>query len=151
MVHYAGGEEELYDSQADRFEWTNLATEPKHADKLARLRALAPQEFAPFVKPTDKSLIQLKWHPSSDTAAPPSNPDGNPFEVVFVNNRPDPVKLLWIDRQGKPQPLGMIAAGKRQRQNTRPGAVWAITDSSDQPLGHFVVGDRAARAVIPVK
>jgi arylsulfatase A-like enzyme len=151
MVHYAGGEEELYDSQADRFEWTNLATEPKHADKLARLRALAPQEFAPFVKPSDKSLIQLKWHPSSDTAAPPSSPDGNPFEVVFVNNRPDPVNLLWIDRQGKPKPYGMIAAGKRQRQNTRPGAVWSVTDSSDQPLGHFVVGDRAARAVIPGK
>jgi arylsulfatase A-like enzyme len=106
MVHYANGDEELYDSRADRYEWTNLADKPQHAAKLAELRSLAPKEFVPFVKPSDKSLAKLKWHPSGDAAVPPSVPDGNPFDVVFINNQPKPVNLHWIDRQGQPKPYG---------------------------------------------
>ena len=76
-------------------------------------------------------------------------PDGNPFQVVFINRSSSVVKLQWMDPTGKPKPYGEIAAGNRKRQQTRPGAVWLITDESDQPLGHFVVGDRTAQAVIP--
>jgi hypothetical protein len=43
-----------------------------------------------------------------------------------------------------------IAAGKQQRQNTRPGAVWMMAAGDPlQPLGYFEVGDRSARAVLP--
>ena len=44
-----------------------------------------------------------------------------------------------------------LASGQRKRQSTRPGAVWLITDVSDEPIGYFPVGDRPARAVIPKK
>ena len=33
---------------------------------------------------------------------------------------------------------------------TQPGSVWLITDMKDRPLGYFIVGDRSARAVIPL-
>jgi len=54
-----------------------------------------------------------------------------------------------MDRQGEPKPYGSIASGWRVHRNTRPGAVWLITDSMNRPLGYFVVGDRSALAVIP--
>ncbi len=149
LIHYAGGDEELYDSQADRYEWANLAAKPEHAARLADLRKLAPKTFAPLVPASVESLPKLPWHAAADAPAPASKPDGDPFDVVFVNQRKNPVKLSWMDRQGKPKHYGTIAAHKRKRQNTRPGAVWLITDSTDKPLGHFVIDDRSAQCVIP--
>ncbi len=148
-IHYANGDEELYDGQADPDEWTNLATMADRAAKLNELRALAPRTFAPRVPPKDESLPKLKWRAVAESPAPASKPDGGRFDVVFVNQRKDPVKVYWMDRQGEPKPYGVIAPRKRKRQNTRPGAVWLITDSTDKPLGYFVIDDRSAQGIIP--
>jgi len=147
-IRYATGDEELYDCQTDPHEWTNLAGQPEQAAVLEELRALAPQTFAPRIPPKDSSLPRLKWHPT-DTVAPSSQPDGKTFDIVFHNKREDPVNLYWMDRQGKPRSYGSIAAGWRIHRDTRPGAVWFITDLQNRPLGYFMVGDRAALALIP--
>ncbi len=149
LIHYANGDEELYDSGNDRYELTNLARKPEYASQLAKLRSLSPNTFAPLIPARDESLTRLKWQPASIDPAPASKPDGNQFQVVFINRSETAVKLHWMDRSGKPKAYGMMEAGKRKRQETRPGAVWLITDESDKPLGHFVVGDRTAQAVIP--
>jgi len=47
-IHYFDGGEELYDIVSDPHEWTNLASKPEHAAKLAEMRALAPKEMAPL-------------------------------------------------------------------------------------------------------
>ena len=107
------------------------------------------ETFAARVAPKDDSLPKIKWRVVTASSAPASKPDGDPFEVIFVNQRRDPVKLYWMDRQGEPKPYGSIAPRKHQRQRTRPGAVWYIADSQDKPLGYFVIGDRSARGVIP--
>ena len=149
LIEYANGDQELYDSDSDRYELTNLAGQEKHAPRLAQLRSLAPESFAPLVPPKEESLPKLPWQAASDKPAPASKPDGSPFQVVFINRSKDTVKLHWIDRQGQPKLYGSIEPGKRKRQQTRPGAVWLITDQADQPLGHFRVDDRQAQAVIP--
>ena len=97
-----------------------------------------------------ESLPKLTWHPAKDIAAPPSKPDGQTFDVTFVNRRESAVELFWMDREGKPKSYGQIAPGKRKSQQTRPGAIWQIAfPENGKALGHFEVGDRKARAVIP--
>jgi len=148
-IHYSNGDEELYDSVTDRYEWTNLAAKPEHLAKLKEMRAIAPKTFAAKVAPKDESLPKLAWRPAKKSAAPASKPDGNPFDVVFINRSKSTAILHWMAPSGKPKPYGGIEPGKRKRQQTRPGAVWLVTDESDKPLGYFTVGDRAARAEIP--
>ena len=149
MIHYAGGDEELYHTGDDRYEWNNLAAKAEHRDRIAKLRALAPSSFARKIPPSDESLTKLFWHRATDKATPPSKPDGDPFQVVFINRSKQTVRLWWISRTGTPKLYAEIEAGRRKRQQTRPGAVWMITDEKEKPLGHFIVGDRTARAVIP--
>jgi hypothetical protein len=148
LIHYANGDEELYDIQADPYEWRNLAELPEHAQRLRELHQLAPTKFAEKVAASDESLPELRWQ-ATIGATPASKPDGNPFDVVFINRRDEPVKLLWMSREGKPKLYGVIGVGERQRQQTRPGAVWLVADQADKPLGHFIVDDRTAQAIIP--
>ena len=151
-IHYANDDEELYHIADDPYEWSNLAQVPDHVKKLEDLRAKAPREFAALVTPKIESLPNLAWQAMTDNVAPQSKPEGGKFDVIFINNRQTDVELFWIDAIGKPKSYGQIAAGKQQRQQTRPGAVWMIgTVVGDQSLGYFEVGDRTARAVIPGK
>lgn len=148
-IHYDNGDHELYDIDSDRYEWTNLATNPEHAEQIERLKKHVPTTFAKYHKPRVESLPKLKWHPAKDSDAPASKPDGNKIDVVFSNQSGQPAKVFWMDRQGQPKPYGTLEAGWRKPYSTRPGAVWLITDDEDTPLGHFVVGDRGAQAIIP--
>ncbi len=154
-IHYAGGGEELYEIETDPYEWRNLANEAAHLPTLKRLRALAPKKFAELVQLKVEFLPALKWAPLPDGGkAPPSKPDGNPFDVVFINNSTRPVDLLWMDGTGGTKDYGAIAPGGRIRQQTRPGAMWMIATTEGKKrrnLGFFEVGDRAARAVVPGK
>ncbi|MFK8112526.1 MAG: sulfatase-like hydrolase/transferase [Rubripirellula sp.] len=148
-IEYDNGDRELYDIQTDRFEWVNLAEKPEHANRIAALRARAPKKFAEFVAASVESLPKLKWHAADGIATPASNPDGGQFDLVFTNRRNEPVKVFWLDRQGNRKPFGTLEAGWRKPIKTRPGAAWLITDADGKPLGHFVVGDRMAHAIVP--
>ncbi|WP_442505835.1 sulfatase-like hydrolase/transferase [Novipirellula sp. SH528] len=149
LVHYASGQEELYDIENDPYEWKNLATEPEYASKLQELRQLAPAKFAPKPPPSIEALTQLPWHALDDESAPASKPDGNTFEVVFINQSEQAVELCWIDRNGDPKSYGVIESSKQQKQRTRPGAVWVIRSTEGKNLGYFRVDDRPAKAIVP--
>jgi arylsulfatase A-like enzyme len=49
-IRYANGDEELYDETADPYEWKNLATDPKYADKKAELAKAFPTTNVPTPK-----------------------------------------------------------------------------------------------------
>jgi arylsulfatase A-like enzyme len=150
-IHYTNGDEELYHVDNDPYEWTNLAQNPEQAPQLEKFRARAPKTFAPIVAPKDESLSKLRWHAAGDKVIPGSKPDGGTFNVVFINQRPTPMKLFWMDKNGKPRTYGEIPANEKVRQQTRPGAVWMIAEMDEKPAGYFKVMDRSAQAVIPKK
>ncbi|MGB0597960.1 MAG: sulfatase [Rubripirellula sp.] len=47
LIHYANGDEELYDMKVDPFEWNNLAQSADHKALMDTLRSQAPVVFAP--------------------------------------------------------------------------------------------------------
>jgi hypothetical protein len=151
-IHYANGDEELYDITADPHEWTNLlhgkpTTELKA--RVAELLAMAPSNPAPLAEVPLASLPALAWHPASEGDTPRSKPDGNPFDVTFINSREESVELFWMTPDGGSKSYGLIAPASTKRQQTRPGAVWEIRSANKARLGSFVIGDRTAKAVIP--
>ena len=148
-IGYDNGDEELYDIENDRYEWKNLAPDVAFADKLAELKRYVPSEFAEYVGASVASLPKLKWVSLSGKMAPASKPDGDKFNVVFSNQAGRPMKVFWINRQGEPRPYGTLETGWSKPYQTRPGAVWMISDANEHPLGYFTVGDRTAHAVIP--
>ena len=148
-IHYENGDEELYDIQSDRYEWKNLAGDPEHAAKIARLKQHMPETPAKFVPSKSADLVKLRWRIASDEPAPASKPVGKKLDVFFDNKSGAPVKVFWMTTSGKRKPYGTLEAGWRKPQQSRRGAVWLITDLNDQPLGHFVVGKQPAQAIVP--
>jgi len=148
-IHYANGDEELYDCQADPYEWTNLAGSADHAAKLEELRDLGPKTFASRVPPKDESLPKLEWHAAGRSPMLVSRPDGPTFDIIIVNQHKDQLNLYVMGSKGRRKSRGSIPAGWRIRRNTQPGSVWLITDMKDRPLGYFIVGDRSALGMIP--
>jgi arylsulfatase A-like enzyme len=143
-IRYSNGDEELYDIQNDPYEWTNLAPNPEYAPTLTKLRARAPAEFIGKAATKISALPSLRLQTGP---GPASKPDGNPFDVVFINHREHPAELFWLDRKGKPHSYGLIAPGARKNQQTRPGAIWQFENSETSTvIGHVIVGDRRARA-----
>lgn len=154
-IHYEDGSEELYDIEADPYEWNNLAAGnsaagSKSESLLAKFRATAPKDFAKRIEPSVESLVKLNWHPATADPIPPSKPEGGLFPVYFTNKQRGAVELFWVGPKGQFKSYGLIASGDRMTQKTRPGAVWLVQDpKTSQPLGYFVVGDRTAEALIP--
>ena len=149
LIHYSNGEEELYDIRTDPYEWDNLATDVRFEVQRDTLRRFAPSEFAEKPEATLESLTLLDWHPAKEVEVPPSRPDGSPFDVFFINRRPEPVKLFWMDREGRPKFYADLSQDQPHRQQTRPGAVWCIQDGGGKMMGYFRVDDRSARAIVP--
>lgn len=150
-IHYDNGDEELYHIARDPFEWSNLAAHPEHAPKLAEMRSLAPTDFAKKRAASLGSMPALKWRSWKGEVIPASRPDGNPFDIIFVNQRQTEVELFWSPSKGNPKPYGLIKPGQNRRQQTRPGAVWfvALPGKPETPLGFFKVRDRKSQATIP--
>lgn len=48
-IHYANGDEELYDEKKDQYEWTNLATNPEFAKMKADLGQYLPKDNHPDI------------------------------------------------------------------------------------------------------
>ena len=148
-IAYDNGDEEFYDIETDRYEWTNLAAKPEFADELAKLKSHVPEKVAEYVNASIDSLPLLKWNPLAGQNAPASKAEGDKFNVTISNKTDKPAKIFRMDRDGEPQPYGTLETGWRKPYETIPGTVWMIGDADGKPRGYFTVRDREAHAVIP--
>jgi len=147
-IRYKTGGEELYDNHSDPHEWNNLAASTAHAVQLEKYRELSPKNFAPKPALNVSSLPRLKIIPSALAKTPGSNPDGNPFDVVFVNQSSAPIRIYWMDQKAQPKFYFEVEAGQYKRQQTRPGAVWFVANKDGGDMGYIQMDDRSARVVI---
>ncbi|MEN3943392.1 sulfatase-like hydrolase/transferase [Prosthecobacter sp. SYSU 5D2] len=151
-IHYENGDEELYHTADDPYEKINLLhSTPKeeHLRRATELRSHAPAKAVPVPAVPLASLPALPWYPAGADPSPPSQPDGNPLSITFVNHREEPVDMFWISPAGEAKPFGRLHPAKTQERKSRPGVVWEFRSLQGKPLGYFKVGDRQARGDIP--
>jgi len=148
-IHYANGDEELYNIKKDPYEWENLAMNPEYKPKLEEYRKHTPVKFTPLLEPSAQFLPPLSWVPFAGKNPPASKPDGKKMRLVFINRQKKPVSLQWVTLEGGLKPMGDIAPGQEKTCQGTPGSIWAITSREGKVLGHFRALDRPAQAVIP--
>jgi arylsulfatase A-like enzyme len=59
-IRYANGDEELYDEQADPYEWTNLANDPTQKERKAELVKYLPAKDHDDIGPADRQAAAKK-------------------------------------------------------------------------------------------
>jgi hypothetical protein len=68
--------------------------------------------------------------------------------IRFVNRTDRPIRIKWIDFDGKEIDSGTIAAGKDQSGVTGPGHAFVVTDEEGKPLQRYVATKQAAEVVV---
>ncbi len=68
--------------------------------------------------------------------------------IVFDNRTNQPLRLFWVDPQGKRHGYGMVNASAKRESNSYVGHAWVLLDPSDKPAAAFVVDAWKKRAVI---
>jgi arylsulfatase A-like enzyme len=144
-IHYQNGDQELYDIQTDPHEWTNLANQQEHAQKLAELKALVPKQMAakhetePGINDF-KAQEELTFVAASTGIPAASTLKSEKVSVLVSNSRQNTVRLVRLDEAGKRHPELTMAVASRRLLHTTAGQVWLVQDEQGKNLGHFVVG-----------
>jgi arylsulfatase A-like enzyme len=152
-IHYQGGDEELYDIQADPHEWTNLAGNPDHAAALAEARAASPKDAAPkFEAQPGVNAIKtdrvLPLVPVGKAECPKSEDSNTEVAIVFQNQRQAAVQVVWVDQSGIRHPRRQVPGASRRFEKTYAGHAWEIIDENGKAIGHVVADDEPARVII---
>ena len=73
---------------------------------------------------------------------------GEESTITFVNHTDGPIRLIWIDTEGKQVTYGTVNAGQKFEQNTYAGHVWLVTDLAGNHLAIFRAIDGGGEAVV---
>lgn len=150
-IHYRDGGEELYDIETDPHEWTNLASKPEHAAKLAEMREHKPKYIAPIheTQPGINDFVtDLEIEPITDADVPPSKLSGTPVTLLFMNKRQQAISLVLIDEKGKQQTATSVQGASRWMIQTFSNQTWLIVDENRKLLGHIIAPDKPTRIII---
>ena len=91
----------------------------------------------------------VKWVATSDRGDAPKSGNGINTEIFFENASDKPVKVYWVSFGNTLELYAELGPGATRRQNTYANHTWLVSDKNDTPLGYFIMGVDAARAVIP--
>jgi dipeptidyl aminopeptidase/acylaminoacyl peptidase len=78
----------------------------------------------------------------------PSTRTGEETSLTFVNQTQAPVRLFWLDEEGRRQPYATLAVGERHRQHTFAGHVWLAADAAGRTLAVFEADAAGGDALI---
>ncbi len=102
---------------------------------LSGARALAIDLATSAVEVLDLKDVDLLRLPP--VKADRSKNGGKETAILFVNATEGPVKVVWLDLEGKPHEYATVAAGASQRQHTYAGHVWRVEGADGTSLSTF--------------
>lgn len=73
---------------------------------------------------------------------------GDPTQLLLRNETEKPVRLFWIDFEGKREALGWVRNGYDLKQHTFAGHLFLTTDTEGNPLTLFEALEKRSRGVI---
>ncbi len=146
-IRYQDGGEELYDITADPYEHVNLANRPEHAATLGAMRLLGPKDPKPLMSEQAaadmKNAVELEL--TRDGTPPASKPGGKPTTLLIRNFCGAPVRLFWIDPQGRRQPYGTVATAEERIMSTHADHAWLVESADGKTIGHFITPGTGAK------
>lgn len=80
------------------------------------------------------------------TTAARSDDSRAPVTITFVNRRPGPLDLVWLDFEGNEKSYGRLDPGAEKPFNTYVGHVWSLRDARDEVL-RWAARDQVPRRV----
>ena len=149
-IHYANGDEELYNISKDPFEHTNLASNKSYQEVLLKMRDQGPKDGVPFqrigqsTKVKNAPLIKL----AREGKPLPSRKGGARVPLAIKNSSGEHLLLFWINQKGERKSFGKIATASNRVVQTRAGHIWVIKSKSGEHLGHLEVPRNGARVII---
>lgn len=152
-IHYASGDEELYDTPEDPHEWRNLAKNPtpEHVAKLVEMRSVVPTPFAPVHESQpgiNAFRSELDLVPVANQLAPVSQVSKVGVELLFQNQTQRSFKIVWLDEAGKRHEPVILPGASRHLLKTFEGHTWLLLDEYNQDAGHIVASGRPARVIL---
>ncbi|HVU30793.1 MAG TPA: hypothetical protein VHE36_10370 [Sphingomicrobium sp.] len=73
--------------------------------------------------------------------------DNTPSQILFINVRNRPVRLIWVAFDGSERPYGELGQGQQILQPTFLAHRWVVRDAGDgTPLEGFISTRAAARS-----
>lgn len=150
-IHYRDNGEELYDIETDPHEWTNLASKSEHAAKLAEMRELVPDDFAP-VHETQPGINAFRAELELDLVkgedAPPSAVSDKPVTLLFSNQSVSAIRIVRLDESGERGELIAVKGASRWLVETFAGHTWLVLAEDGKPIGHIAAPEQPARIII---
>lgn len=74
--------------------------------------------------------------------------DGPSTAIRLRNDRAEPVRVFWLDRQGRRKHYADVAAGATWDQDTFATHVWLVTDAAGRGLAAFIARPETGLGVI---
>ncbi|MEW4455085.1 prolyl oligopeptidase family serine peptidase [Bremerella sp. JC817] len=91
------------------------------------------------VDPSDKDAAKPAG--PSQTRPYPSVDKGGEVSMKIVNSSAEPIKVFWINREGRPQLYDDLKAGGEFTQRTFLGHVWMVLNAKGQALSIYEATD----------
>ncbi|QJE96255.1 hypothetical protein [Luteolibacter luteus] len=101
--------------------------------------------------PAPATREAFRKHPEEIQGAK-SRPGGKPSSISFVNNTADPVRIYWLDDEGKrdsrPGAGELLQPGKISGMNATAGAAFVVTDPAGNGLEFHYAEEKSYRVEI---
>ena len=110
--------------------------------------ALVDNVYSGRVKVERVERKSLEPRPAADEGKLRSEKSEKASEITFDNRTAGDLELYWLDFNGKRQPYGKVAAGKKESRETFQSHPWLVAKPDGTVVGIFVPTAGRVRAVL---